>query len=97
MEALKNKLCFIIKKIGSSKWSIFIIGLSLSLIVLHRYSYCQREETIEVHGTRFSVSKDKDFLSCIYSQLVCYNEKAGASRKIIIESCKEINECDLLK
>lgn len=97
MELLKNKLCFIIKKIGSSKWSLLIIVLSLSFVILHRYSNHQREEVIEVRGTRFSIAKDKDFLSCVYSQLECYNEKAGASRKIIIDSCGDIGACNTLK
>lgn len=98
MEVLKNKTMELIKIIGSSRWSLFIICISVSLVILHKFSKCTKDEEIQkLESNTFSISKDKDFLSCIYSQLECYNEKAGESRKIIIETCKEISACDTLK
>ena len=44
--------------------------------------------------TKISTKNSRNFISCIYEQLECYNKNAGLSRKVIIDACKDIDYCD---
>ena len=46
---------------------------------------------------KISTQKSKNFISCVYEQLECYNKNAGMDKQIILDACKDINYCDEMK
>lgn len=95
---LKNKVFEIIQKIGSSKISYLLIIISLLIILFNNICHpLTKNESVIIHSTtKFDFSNDRNYLTCIYDQLVCYGDHAGENKVDILNSCKEVGVCDSL-
>ena len=95
--SLKDRICLIIKKIGSSKISYAIILISLTVSIFNHFYRPLKKEIIIESKTVFDFSSDRRYLDCVYDQLVCYGDHAGEDRDCILKNCKAVGICDSLK
>jgi hypothetical protein len=94
---LKNKVIATLQKICAYKYTYVFIAILFLITLTGGVSRKTFKEETKSPERFIMLGSDRDFLTCVYNQLECYNEYAGSSREKIIERCKEITLCDLLK